>query len=223
VPAIRFPKIKLGVKALRWASHLVDYESDHMPINGRLIEYGYTLGALSRMTPGTALDVGCVALHNCVPAALAFAGWQVYGIDTRRDWGFHHPSFNFIQGDIRTCNLPEESFDAVTCVSTLEHIGVAYYGGLENANGDIVAAQEIVRLLKRNGTLIITAPYCKSYFRRPEERVYDDARLRMLFRELEETDRRIYFWDDAEWREIPSSTDKENMICLTYQKTYRKR
>jgi len=214
----RLPSIKLGVKALRWASHLIDYESDHMPIDGRLIEYGYTLGVLSKMTPGVALDVGCVALHNCVPAALAFAGWQVYGIDTRRDWGFHHPSFKFIQGDIRTCDLLSESFDAITCISTLEHVGVAYYGGVENARGDIVATQKIIKLLKRNGLLIVTAPYCESYFRRPEERVYDDARLRMLFHELEETDRKTYSWDNAEWREVPNSTDKENMICLTYRK-----
>jgi SAM-dependent methyltransferase len=218
IPSIRFPKVKLGVKALRWASHLVDYEADHMPINGRLIEYGYVLGVLSRLTPGTALDVGCVALHNCVPAALAFAGWQVRGIDTRRDWGFHHPSFKFIQGDIRTCSLPDESFDAVTCISTLEHVGVAYYGGLENANGDIVASREIIRLLKSGGTLVVTAPYSEMYFRRPEERVYDDTRLRMLFRNLTETDRQIYTWVNDEWVEANNGRGKENMICLTYRK-----
>lgn len=215
------PKIKLGGWVLRFLSWFIDYEADHLPVEGRLIEYGYAISRLMWLPKGRVLDVGCIALHNTVSSSLAYAGWEVHGIDVRRDWGFRHPNFTFKQGDIRECGYPDAWFDVVVCVSTLEHVGVkGYYGvKLEDYGGDMAAVKEIVRILKPDGLLIVTVPYTNKYFRRPEERVYDDARLRAMFEGLYERDRQIYTWTDNGWQLAVDGSGKDTMICLEYQKS----
>jgi len=54
-----------------------------------------------------------------------------------------------IKSDITSIPLPAESFDAVLCTEVLEHV-----------TGPAPALQELARLLKVDGTLIATAPFC---------------------------------------------------------------
>lgn len=69
--------------------------------------------------------------------------------------------------DLRELSFPEEYFDAVVCISTLEHVGMdntCLYGTderkKENApSAYLQAAQELKRVLKKGGALYLTVPY----------------------------------------------------------------
>lgn len=217
---VRLPKVKLNSRVLKVAARFIDYEADHLSVESRMIEYGFVLGMLMRLPPGKALDVGCVALHNCIDSALAFAGWAVYGVDIRGDYGFQHPNFHFLHQDIRHSTLPDESFNVVVCVSVLEHVGVrGFYGvDIEDAGGDIAAATEILRMLKRGGKILFTAPYSKKYHLRPMERVYDADRLAVMFAGTDTIHRVIYAWREDKWEEIEAEIDEDMLLCLELQK-----
>ena len=59
-----------------------------------------------------------------------------------------------IVGDITSIPEPDASFDAILCVEVLEHVP-----------DPLAALRELGRLLKPNGQLILTAPFCSSRFR----------------------------------------------------------
>lgn len=214
LPKIR--KLRLGSKLLKIASMFIDYESEHLPPDGRIVEYSFVLSKLMRMLPCKVLDVGCVARFNYVSPALAFAGWNVHGIDIRKRWQFYHPNFTFVGKDIRNSGLVANSFDVILCISTVEHIGLAgYYGNVkEDADGDIVALTEISRIIKKGGKLLLTVPYCKNYSTRPGVRIYDAARLNRMLKEYSFTSEVVYRQVDGSWMPTDRDITAEGVICL---------
>lgn len=210
-------KIRLGSTILKFASHFIDYESSHLPPTSRIVEHSYVFGKLMSMPKGKALDIGCIARTNYISPSLAMNGWEVYGIDIRNEWQFHHPNFTFIQGDIREAKLESQSFDLVTCISTLEHIGLAgYYGNrVESQDGDFQAIERVKTLLKPNGKLILTVPYCKNYFVKPGARIYDMNRLTKMLDGFTIKDKVIYLQDEnGDWNIVSNNTLLEGVICL---------
>lgn len=66
--------------------------------------------------------------------------------------------------DIRKTTFPDNFFDMVFCISTLEHIGrdVSRYthtAGEIQGDGDLEALREIVRITKNRGKIVLTVPY----------------------------------------------------------------
>ncbi len=176
-------------------------------------EYGF---ALKHVKPFKVLDVGCCESH--LGFLLVACNLEVYGCDVRRcypkyeqkPFRFALGSFTFLHRDIRTLNLPSNSFDTVLNISTLEHIGlIAYDQKVKDELGDLKAMRNIRRLLKPNGVLIFTGPYGKGGL--SWMRVYNDARLAKLFEgfkvEVEE------YWlrkkKDLDWRLISKAEARE--------------
>ncbi|MDY0082364.1 MAG: methyltransferase domain-containing protein [Ignavibacteriaceae bacterium] len=62
--------------------------------------------------------------------------------------------FNIESGDATKLSYPDESFDLVISISVIEHI---------DNDGDIIAIKEMMRVLKKNGILILTFPVSKSF------------------------------------------------------------
>jgi SAM-dependent methyltransferase len=209
-------KIRLGSSILKVAACFVDYESEHLPPDSRIIEDSFAFSKLMGMKLGMAMDVGCIARHNYISPSLAMNGWDVYGIDIRSEWQFHHPNFHFIQGDIRQTELRSCSFDLITCISTLEHIGlVGYYGNqIEIQRGDYDAMEQMWKILKKRGTLLLTVPFRNTYAERPGTRVYDIKRLTPMMEGFMVKDKHIWVQDKkGDWHEV-TNTDIEGVICL---------
>ena len=55
--------------------------------------------------------------------------------------------------------FPDENFDAVIAVSTIEHIGLGAYGDPFQEGADARVVKEIHRVLKPGGRLILTTPF----------------------------------------------------------------
>ena len=106
-------------------------------------------------------------------------GFQVTGFDFRQ-YPYRVPNFKFIQGSILNLPFEAEFFDAVTCVSTIEHIGVGYYNDpKEIVSADIKGMSEVRRVLKPQGLLILTVPFGKEFINN-QQRVYDKNGLDAL-------------------------------------------
>jgi O-antigen chain-terminating methyltransferase len=120
--------------------------------------------------------------------------------------------------DIRKTTFPDNYFDMVFCISTLEHIGrdVSRYtrtAGEKQNDGDLKALREIVRITKNKGKIVLTIPYGREgdYGWLIH---YNEDRLRWLVRSLPlQVKIEEYFIFSGGWRRC----DKHELDTIGYQ------
>lgn len=136
------------------------------------------------------LDVGAVG--SLLPLQLARRGFQVTVMDVRQ-YPERHPNLTVVQGDFLTNPIPDHSFDYVVMISCIEHMGFGGYGDPISEDADFRAMAQAIRILKPDGKLILTFPFCDRYAIQPGfERWYDPVRVRRLFEELYIVDQEYY-------------------------------
>jgi 2-polyprenyl-3-methyl-5-hydroxy-6-metoxy-1,4-benzoquinol methylase len=144
-------------------------------VNERIAEIPFVFAELLAQVPAGShvLDVG--ASESSVSLSLATLGYLVTAVDPR-GYALTHPNITTVVSGAE--ELPAGlQFDAVICLSTIEHIGVGSYGQDVKADGDVVAMQNLLRLTRRGGVLVFTAPYGRWHVT-DLQRIYDDEHLR---------------------------------------------
>jgi hypothetical protein len=74
-------------------------------------------------------------------------------------------------------------FDALLCVSSVEHDGLTRYGDPLNPDGDLEAMRIFRKYLKRDGLLYLTCPVGRDRVCYNWHRIYGELRLPLLMRE----------------------------------------
>jgi len=193
----------------------------------RTVEYDFVM----KNIPSKArkiLDVGSTG--SLLPLKLAKRGYNVYSIDSR-EYHEHHPNLTFVKGDTLKSFFPDDFFDLVVCVSTIEHIGLGAYGDPQYENGDKLAMKEFSRILKEGGTLLLTTPFSGKYKVLPwmnsYERIYDYGRLKSLFKGWKTLLEEYYIpkkakrWVKASRKEaekMHEAYSRSNLVCLMLKK-----
>jgi SAM-dependent methyltransferase len=149
-------------------------------VNERIAEIPFALNAISRLPQNAAvLDIGCA--ESLLPLYLSYSGVNVTGLDCR-DYPYTAPNFKFLKGNILKLPFDNNSFDAVTCISTIEHIGIGFYDDpKQNSAADALAMKEIQRVLKSAGYLILSVPYGIKAANE-QQRIYDHSSLKELLK-----------------------------------------
>ena len=130
-------------------------------MNERIAEYPYVFSQLSRFPEiKTVLDIG--SAFSLLPIQLATLGYQVTGLDIIDSGDTYHPNFKQIVSDLFDNQIPDNSFDAVVSISTIEHMGFGVFGDKVIPDADVKAFQIVHRLLKPGGIGIITVPVVDS-------------------------------------------------------------
>ncbi len=128
------------MRCLRWGYEYLSY-------------LGFVLDCLGQRTFRSLLDVGCGDGRLLGEVCRRFGSVRLVGVDTsaaalRLATAFH-PDIAFLQGDITSDALLDETFDIVTLIDTLEHIPPenlsAFLDGLDGH-------------LSEGGWLIVTVP-----------------------------------------------------------------
>jgi SAM-dependent methyltransferase len=125
----------------------------------RPVECSFVLDSLIRSRALNVLDVGSGT--SAFPALLIDCGFNVVASDYQEKYWkqFYNRHIYVIKDDITRTRFAPSSFDAITCISVLEHI----------QEYDLAVAQ-MVKLLRPSGGLILTFPYTFDMFC---ENVYD--------------------------------------------------
>jgi len=145
--------------------------------SGRILEYSFVWRHINACAE-TILEVGCSG--SSLAFQLAKKGYELHAVDMRT-YPFRYQRLNFYQADARSLPFPDDSFDTVVSISTVEHIGKGQYGDPINEHGDLLAMKEMARVCKRGGRLLISTSWANEYRNIPgRERYYDDAHLNKL-------------------------------------------
>jgi SAM-dependent methyltransferase len=168
-------------------------------VNERIIEYPQILRWIR--PHGTVLDVGCVSSR--LPIQLASLGYDVHGVDTR-SYPYTHPNFHFHRADIFEW-VPQQPFDVVLLVSTLEHLGLGEYGDLALPEADREAVERVADWLSPKGQLLVSVPFGKAAVTK-KHRIYNLERLRFLFSSFEWVDQAYFQRVEGQW--LPSDENR---------------
>lgn len=173
-------------------------------VNERIIEIPFVLQNLPLNKNLRILDLGCT--ESALALHVASAGYHVTGVDMR-EFPYKHPLFTFAKADIMNLGFRNESFDAVTCISTLEHIGLGFYNDTESRDdADVRAMREIKRVLCSEGMLLLSVPFGISKTTR-QQRIYDTVRLDAVMDEFV-VEEEAFFANVSEkninyWQQVP--------------------
>jgi len=126
------------------------------------------------------MDVGSASSY--VPVQLAQQGHHVVAVDIR-PYPLRHKNLTFLQGDVTASTFGDNllPFDIISCISTVEHIGVGYYGDNDAQQGDAAAIASFYRLLKPGGALLLTVPFAGRFSQNSFQRIYDWKSISELF------------------------------------------
>jgi SAM-dependent methyltransferase len=128
------------------------------------------------------LDIG--GCESLLPLMLAKRGFKVTVYDFRH-YTESHPNLTSIAGSFLENKLPDDCFDYVILVSTIEHIGFGSYQAPRYEDGDMKAMTEVKRLLSPDGRTILTFPFTdKHTVLEGFERWYDTNRVKELFQDM---------------------------------------
>lgn len=124
----------------------------------------------------TVLEIGCAEDDWQTPMLQLRPDLKITGIDWR---ACERPGLTY-RGDVLTMDFPDESFDVVIGVSSIEHIGLGHYDhDPSDADGDVKTMQRVARWLKPGGWAYLDVPYGPSYHvHGTSHRVYDESAAR---------------------------------------------
>ncbi len=94
------------------------------------------------------LDAGAEIYSNVLPALFLYGYRELYGINLSFTDPTRRGPIRYLPGDLTRTPFPDENFDAITCLSVIEH-------GVPLPN----YFREMYRLLKPNGLLITSTDY----------------------------------------------------------------
>lgn len=173
-------------------------------VNERIVEVPFAMRALGGVElGGRVLDVG--AAESSVALSLATMGFDVTALDLR-PYPFAHPNLRTVAQPLEEFDEPDESFDAVLLVSTVEHIGLGWYGEQPDRYDDKRAMARLRELLKPEGALVLTVPYGAPSVDAVQRR-YDKAGLDALLEGFEEQERIVLEQsDERTWASVAEST-----------------
>jgi hypothetical protein len=173
--------------------------------NERVAEIPYALRALASLPQGARiLDVG--AAESTLAFSLASLGYPTTALDLR-PYPLSHPDLDVVVGRIEEWDAALGPFDAIICLSTIEHVGLRAYGGAPKVSADQVAMKRMRELLVSRGLLVLTAPVGRAASA-VTERAYDRPALEALLEGWDVEDLTVVRQEDpTTWSPIEKGND----------------
>ena len=88
------------------------------------------------------------------------------------------------KADLLKLPFADDSVDSLSCMHTIEHIGLGRYGDEIDYDGDLKAIKELKRVLAPNGNLLVVVPIGKPKIEFNAHRIYAYAQISSYFNDL---------------------------------------
>ena len=174
-----FKQQSSGRFQLNW-NEVVPYLNDSTANTGFDAHYVYhpawAARIVKQIAPAVHIDISST-LHFCTQLS-AFIAVEFYD---------YRPAVLMLdnlvskKADLTHLYFDSNSVESISCMHTIEHIGLGRYGDPIDANGDIKAINELKRVIKPGGSLLFVAPVGKPKIVFNAHRIYDAADVVELF------------------------------------------
>jgi len=188
----------------RWARLRRRFCKSSARLRERIVEYPLTLAAMAALPENSRIaDVG--GASSLLGLELTYLGHEVHVLDLR-PYPMRHAKLTSHQLDLLSNDFPNDYFNAISCISVIEHAGLERYGGHGRPDGDLAFIQELRRLCQTDGLIILSAPYGQGHdpstHGEPKGfRIYDKARLEKLLQGFDVKSLRFFVMDNGHWLE----------------------
>lgn len=119
------------------------------------------------------------------------------------------------QADLTALPFKSDSLPSVSCLHTIEHIGLGRYGDQIDPQGDLKAINELQRVVEKGGHLLIAVPIGRPRLRFNAHRIYSYDQIRSYFSDMDLVEFSLI--SESEHRLIqpadPRLADQENYGC----------
>lgn len=77
-----------------------------------------------------------------------------------------------LKGDLTNIGFPDNSVESLSCMHTIEHVGLGRYGDPIDYDGDIKAIKELKRVVRPGGSMLFVTPVGKRRIQYNAHRIY---------------------------------------------------
>ena len=86
--------------------------------------------------------------------------------------------------DLTNLNFPDNSLNSLSCMHTVEHIGLGRYGDKIDPEADLEAISELKRVLAKDGSLLFVVPVGRPKIEFNAHRIYSYEQIEEYFKDL---------------------------------------
>src|SRR5689334_9828840 len=122
---------------------------------------------IAKTRPALHVDISSIISFNVVLSAFVPVKFYDY-----RPADLHLSNLESGAADLKQLPFPENSIESLSCMHTIEHIGLGRYGDELDASGDQKAIAELKRVLMPGGDLLFVTPVGKPRIQFNAHRIY---------------------------------------------------
>lgn len=134
---------------------------------------------IAKTRPELHIDISSILSFNVVLSAFVPVRFYDY-----RPADLHLSNLESDFADLKQLPFKENSIQSLSCMHTVEHIGLGRYGDELDANGDLKAIAELKRVLVPGGNLLFVTPVGKSRIEFNAHRIYSFEQIMKYFSPL---------------------------------------
>ncbi len=162
----------------RWAR--LDDDTGHLPYDAHYVYHtAWAARVLAESRPSKHIDISSYSYFATI--ASAFVPIEFYDY---RPADIQLSNLRCAAADL--CQLPfaDRTVESISCMHTVEHIGLGRYGDPLDANGDVRALAELQRVVAPGGALLLVVPVGSPRIQFNAHRIYDPQMIESALPEL---------------------------------------
>jgi hypothetical protein len=134
---------------------------------------------LAKIKPAYHIDISSIISFSTILSAFIPVKFYDY-----RPADLKLPDLESGFADLKQLSFADDSIPSLSCMHTIEHIGLGRYGDEIDPQGDIKAINELKRVLQPNGDLLFVAPVGKPKIEFNAHRIYSYEQIIEYFSPL---------------------------------------
>lgn len=154
--------------------------TNHLPFDGHYVYHtAWAARVLAEIRPPKHVDISSLTYFATLVSAFVPVEFYDY-----RPAQIRLSNLTCGAADLSQLHFPDRSVESLSCMHTVEHIGLGRYGDRLDADGDLRALRELQRVLAPGGTLLIVVPVGAPRIQFNAHRIYDPCMVEAGLPEL---------------------------------------